>query len=46
MPSPSGRRRVVLSTDIAESSLTVDEDAVVVDAGLADNYHDMISASA
>jgi ATP-dependent helicase HrpB len=34
-PSPSGRRRVVLSTDIAESSLTVDGVRVVVDAGLA-----------
>jgi ATP-dependent helicase HrpB len=33
--SPAGRRRVVLSTDIAESSLTVDGVAVVVDAGLA-----------
>jgi ATP-dependent helicase HrpB len=34
-PSPTGRRRVVLSTDIAESSLTVDGVRVVVDAGLA-----------
>ncbi|MDP2293668.1 MAG: ATP-dependent helicase HrpB [Actinomycetota bacterium] len=34
-PSPKGRRRVVLSTDIAESSLTVDGVRVVVDAGLA-----------
>lgn len=34
-PSPPGRRRVVLSTDIAESSLTVDGVRVVVDAGLA-----------
>ena len=33
--SPPGRRRVVLSTDIAESSLTVDGVRVVVDAGLA-----------
>jgi len=33
--SPDGRRRVVLSTDIAESSLTVDGVRVVVDAGLA-----------
>lgn len=33
--SPTGRRRVVLSTDIAESSLTVDGVRVVVDAGLA-----------
>ncbi len=35
MPSPSGRRRVVLSTDIAESSLTVSGVRIVVDAGLA-----------
>ncbi len=34
-PSPPGRRRVVLSTDIAESSLTVDGVRIVVDAGLA-----------
>ncbi|MEK7422377.1 MAG: ATP-dependent helicase HrpB [Actinomycetota bacterium] len=34
-PSPPGRRRVVLSTDIAESSLTVAGIRVVVDAGLA-----------
>ena len=32
-PSPAGRRRVVLSTDIAESSLTVDGVRVVVDGG-------------
>ncbi len=34
-PSPPGRRRVVLSTDIAETSLTVAGVRVVVDAGLA-----------
>lgn len=34
-PSVAGRRRVVLSTDIAESSLTVAGIRVVVDAGLA-----------
>src|SRR4051794_11341694 len=34
-PSASGRRRVVLSTDIAESSLTVPGVRIVVDAGLA-----------
>ena len=34
-PSPPGRRRVVLSTDIAETSLTVDGVRIVVDAGLA-----------
>lgn len=35
LPSPNGRRRVVLSTDIAESSLTVSGVRIVVDAGLA-----------
>ncbi len=34
-PSGPGRRRVVLSTDIAETSLTVDGVRVVVDSGLA-----------
>lgn len=34
-PSPPGRRRVVLATDIAESSLTVEGVRIVVDAGLA-----------
>ncbi|MDQ3469648.1 MAG: ATP-dependent helicase HrpB, partial [Actinomycetota bacterium] len=34
-PSPAGRRRVVLSTDIAETSLTVEGVRVVVDSGLA-----------
>lgn len=33
--SPPGRRRVVLSTDIAETSLTVDGVRIVVDSGLA-----------
>lgn len=33
--SPDGKRRVVLSTDIAETSLTVDGVRIVVDAGLA-----------
>jgi ATP-dependent helicase HrpB len=33
--SPPGRRRVVLATDIAESSLTVEGVRVVVDSGLA-----------
>lgn len=32
-PSPPGRRRVVLSTDIAETSLTVDGVRVVIDGG-------------
>jgi ATP-dependent helicase HrpB len=34
-PSAAGRRRVVLATDIAETSLTVAGVTVVVDAGLA-----------
>lgn len=34
-PSPPGRRRVVLSTDIAETSLTVDGIRIVVDSGSA-----------
>jgi ATP-dependent helicase HrpB len=34
-PSEPGTRRVVLSTDIAESSLTVDGVRIVVDVGLA-----------
>ncbi len=34
-PSPPGRRRVVLSTDIAETSLTVAGVRIVVDAGQA-----------
>ncbi|MEJ7561066.1 MAG: ATP-dependent helicase HrpB [Ilumatobacteraceae bacterium] len=35
MPSPAGRRRIVLATDIAETSLTVEGVRVVVDSGLA-----------
>jgi len=34
-PSPEGTRKVVLSTDIAESSLTVEGVTAVVDSGLA-----------
>ena len=34
-PSPPGRRRVVLATDIAETQLTVEGVRVVVDSGLA-----------
>ena len=33
-PSPEGRRKVVLATDIAETSLTIDGIRVVVDSGL------------
>ena len=35
LPSPPGRRRVVLATDIAETSLTVEGVRIVVDSGLA-----------
>ncbi|MEL6861497.1 MAG: ATP-dependent helicase HrpB [Pseudomonadota bacterium] len=34
-PSPSGTRKVVLATDIAESALTIDGVSVVVDSGYA-----------
>jgi ATP-dependent helicase HrpB len=34
-PSPSGRRKVVLATSIAETSLTIDGVRIVVDCGLA-----------
>ncbi|MCC6318026.1 MAG: ATP-dependent helicase HrpB [Gemmatimonadaceae bacterium] len=34
-PSPNGRRKVVLSTSIAESSLTIEGVRVVVDGGLS-----------
>ncbi|MDZ7628726.1 MAG: ATP-dependent helicase HrpB [Parvularculaceae bacterium] len=34
-PAPAGRRKVVVATDIAESSLTIEGVSAVVDAGLA-----------
>ena len=34
-PAPPGRRKIVLATDIAESSLTIEGVRIVVDAGLA-----------
>jgi len=34
-PDPDGRRRIVLATDIAETSLTIEGVSVVVDSGLA-----------
>lgn len=34
-PAPAGRRKVVLATAIAETSLTIEDVRVVVDAGLA-----------
>ena len=33
-PPPSGKRKIVLATDIAESSLTIEDVAIVVDSGL------------
>ncbi|MEN2282068.1 ATP-dependent helicase HrpB [Algoriphagus sp. SE2] len=35
MPDPSGKRKIVLSTDIAETSLTIEGIKVVVDSGFA-----------
>jgi len=34
-PAPAGRRKVVLATSIAESSLTIDGVTIVVDSGLS-----------
>lgn len=34
-PAPAGKRKVVIATDIAESSLTIEGVSAVVDAGLA-----------
>jgi ATP-dependent helicase HrpB len=35
LPSPAGRRKVVLATSIAETSITIDGVRIVVDCGLA-----------
>jgi len=35
MPHPSGKRKIVLSTDISETSLTIEGITVVVDSGFA-----------
>ena len=35
LPNPSGKRKIVLSTDIAETSLTIEGVKVVVDSGFA-----------
>ncbi len=37
-PAPPGRRKVVLATSIAETSLTIEGVRVVIDAGLARSY--------
>ena len=37
LPDPNGRRKIVLSTDIAETSLTIEGVRIVIDAGLARN---------
>ena len=34
-PAPAGRRKVVLATSIAETSLTIEGVRVVIDCGLA-----------
>jgi ATP-dependent helicase HrpB len=38
-PAPSGRRKIVLATSIAETSLTIDGVRIVVDCGLARGPH-------
>ena len=35
MPAPAGRRKIVLATNIAETSLTIEGITVVIDSGLA-----------
>ena len=35
LPNPQGKRKIVLSTDIAETSLTIEGISVVVDSGFA-----------
>ncbi|WP_288903359.1 ATP-dependent helicase HrpB [uncultured Sneathiella sp.] len=37
LPDPDGKRKIVLSTDIAETSLTIEGVRIVIDAGLARN---------
>lgn len=37
LPDPGGKRKIVLSTDISETSLTIEGVKIVIDAGLARN---------
>jgi ATP-dependent helicase HrpB len=38
-PAPSGKRKIILSTSVAETSLTIDGVCVVIDSGLARTSH-------
>lgn len=38
-PSPAGRRKVVLATDVAETSLTIEGVRIIVDSGLQKRMH-------
>jgi ATP-dependent helicase HrpB len=38
-PAPAGKRKVILSTSVAETSLTIDGVCVIIDSGLARTSH-------